>query len=135
VQAARRARALTPDGDPSLRAPPPVGAGADASNAPLFRGDAARTGRSAVAGPGLAARPSPAWAYHAFFPNRTVAAANASAALILSSPAIGADGSIYFGTLDGYLYALFGDGAPGRRRCVAAVRACVRFACFALFTL
>jgi hypothetical protein len=117
VQATRRARALTPDGDPALRLPPPVAAGADASNAPLFRGDAGRTGRSAVPGPGLTARGRAAWEHGAFFPNRTVVATNASASPILSSPAIGADGSIYFGTLDGYVYALFADGA---RSCSAA---------------
>jgi outer membrane protein assembly factor BamB len=100
-----------------------VAAGADASNAPLFRGDAGRTGRSAVPGPGLTARGRAAWEHGAFFPNRTVvaAAANVSASPILSSPAIGADGSIYFGTLDGYVYALFADGARALTRVGAAV--------------
>ena len=91
--------------------PPPVLSGLDASPWPLYRGDLLRTGREAVNGSSLApglTRPLVAWT---FFANESYGAPLAAAAPILSSPAIGADGSIYYGSLDGYVYALFGDGA------------------------
>ncbi len=112
VQAKRLADAQTAGGDPTLRLPPPVGSGLDASPWPLYRGDLLRTGREAGSGateaPGLAAPPRLEWK---FFANQSHGAANAAPAPILSSPVIGADGSIYFGSLDGYVYALFSDGA------------------------
>ena len=92
--------------------PPPVVSGLDASPWPLYRGNLLRTGREAGSGsslaPGLAAPPRVDWT---FFPNQSYGAPRAAAAPVLSSPAIGADGSIYYGSLDGYVYALFADGA------------------------
>ena len=92
--------------------PPPVLSGLDASPWPLYRGNLLRTGREAGSGPslapGLAAEPRVDWT---FFANESYGAPLATAAPILSSPALGADGSIYYGSLDGYVYARFGDGA------------------------
>ena len=91
--------------------PPPVLSGLDASPWPLYRGNLLRTGREAGSGPSLAPgllQPRVDWT---FFPNQSYGAPRAAAAPVLSSPAIGADGSIYYGSLDGYVYALFADGA------------------------
>ena len=61
---------------------------------PMFHHDLQHTGRSPYLGP---QSPTLAWKF------RTASDVN-------SSPAIGADGTIYFGSRDNYLYALNPDG-------------------------
>ncbi len=56
---------------------------------PMYGGDAQHTGRSLAKGPDI---PHVEWMFRV--------------GLLASSPAVGADGSIYFGSLDGNLYAL-----------------------------
>ncbi len=61
---------------------------------PAFQRDPQRTGRSPLRGP---ERPEARWSYEASGP-------------IWSSPAIGPDGTIYFTSVDGWLYALTPEG-------------------------
>jgi outer membrane protein assembly factor BamB len=61
---------------------------------PMYAADAQHTGRSLAEGPDA---PSVKWMYRA--------------GLLANSPALGADGSIYFGCLDGNLYALDRGGS------------------------
>ncbi|HOL67762.1 MAG TPA: PQQ-binding-like beta-propeller repeat protein, partial [bacterium] len=61
---------------------------------PMFRHDARHTGRATVPGP---EQPSLKWKFKAD-------------AAIVSSPAIGSDGSVYFTSEKGTLYALAPDG-------------------------
>ena len=42
---------------------------------------------------------------------RSAEAASQTGGALLSSPALGADGSLYFGSLDNYVYALLPSGA------------------------
>ena len=77
-------------------ASPRVGliAGPGSTPWPLFRHDQPHTGRSDYAGtPGAGVR----WSY-------------TTGGVIMSSPALGADGTIYFGSMDGYLYAVDPSG-------------------------
>ena len=88
-----------------------------------FRSDTGFTAlgvrRAARTGPGLDAPPTLAWS---FFGNGSAADGGAAGATspVLSSPALGADGSVYYGSLDGSVYALFSDGAPRCCRAPAA---------------
>jgi outer membrane protein assembly factor BamB len=61
---------------------------------PMYGGDAQHSGRGQAEGP---ASPKLKWVFRA--------------GLVANSPAVGADGSIYFGSLDGNLYALDPDGS------------------------
>ncbi len=61
---------------------------------PMYGGDPQHTGRSEAQGP---AAPTLKWVFRA--------------GLLANSPAIGGDGSIYFGSLDGNLYAVTPGGA------------------------
>lgn len=60
---------------------------------PMYGGDPQHTGRSQARGP---AAPNLRWTF--------------PAGLLVSSPVVGADGSLYIGSLDGNLYALEPDG-------------------------
>lgn len=60
---------------------------------PMYQGDGQHTGRSESEGP---ASPNLKWIFRA--------------GILANSPAIGADGSVYFGSLNGKLYALTPDG-------------------------
>ncbi|TKJ28100.1 MAG: hypothetical protein CEE40_12455 [Chloroflexi bacterium B3_Chlor] len=80
----------TPEASPTLTLPPIEGP----APWPMYGGNAQHTGRSQAEGP---ASPTLKWLFRA--------------GLFANSPAIGADGSIYFGSLDGNLYALSPDGA------------------------
>jgi outer membrane protein assembly factor BamB len=60
---------------------------------PMYGGDAQHTGRSLAEGPDT---PRVEWMFRA--------------GVLANSPAIGADGSVYFGSLDGNLYALDREG-------------------------
>jgi hypothetical protein len=61
---------------------------------PMFQHNAQHTGRSPYVGPEF---PERSWVFHA-------------GSAIYSSPVIAVDGTIYFGTWDGYLYALSNNG-------------------------
>ena len=61
---------------------------------PMFRQNPSHTGRSPYGGPEV---PKPKWSF--------------TAGQILSSPAIGADGTVYVGSSDGKLYAVNRDGS------------------------
>ena len=80
----------TPEASPTLTLPPIEGP----APWPMYGGNSQHTGRSQAEGP---ASPTLKWMFRA--------------GLFANSPAIGADGSIYFGSLDGNLYALSPDGA------------------------
>ena len=69
----------------------------DESPWPMFRHDAQHTGCSPYVGP---AWPQLRWRYP-----------TSSCAAVESSPAIAADGTIYLGSFDGYLYAIRPDGS------------------------
>lgn len=79
----------TAEASPTRTLPPIEGA----APWPMYGGDAQHSGRSQAEGP---ASPNLKWVCRA--------------GLVANSPAVGADGSIYFGSLDGNLYALDPDG-------------------------
>ena len=81
-----------------LTLPPANLAGPDPSVWPFFRGNAARTGFCNVTGPSPVIVPNVIWTYQTGGP-------------VVSSPVIGFDGSVYFGSQDGVVHALFSDGA------------------------
>jgi outer membrane protein assembly factor BamB len=74
---------------PPIGGPPPW---------PMYGGDAQHTGRSLAEGP---AEPSLKWMFRV--------------GILANSPALGTDGSVYFGSLDGNLYALDADGTEAWR--------------------
>jgi outer membrane protein assembly factor BamB len=71
---------------------------------PMYGGNAQHTGASPASGP---AAPNVKWMFRV--------------GLLANSPAIGADGSIYFGSLDGNLYAVDPEGAELWRATVGQV--------------
>ncbi len=79
----------TSEASPTPTLPPIEGA----APWPIYGGDAQHTGRSLAEGP-----PSPSlkWMFRA--------------GILANSPAVGADGNVYFGSLDGNLYALSAGG-------------------------
>ncbi|NIN67866.1 MAG: PQQ-binding-like beta-propeller repeat protein [Anaerolineae bacterium] len=79
----------SPEASPTPTLPPIEGA----APWPMYGGDAQHSGRSEVRGP---ASPNLKWLFRA--------------GLVANSPAVGADGTVYFGSLDGNLYALDRDG-------------------------
>ena len=80
----------SPEASPTPTLPPIEGV----APWPMYGGDVQHSGRSEVEGP---ASPNVKWVFRA--------------GLVANSPAVGADGSLYFGSLDGNLYALDPDGA------------------------
>ncbi len=80
----------SPEASPTPTLPPIEGA----APWPMYGGDAQHSGRSEGEGP---ASPNLKWIFRA--------------GLVANSPVVGADGSIYFGSLDGNLYALEPDGS------------------------
>jgi len=79
----------TAEASPTPTLPPIEGA----APWPMYGGDAQHTNRGQADGP---ARPNLKWIFRA--------------GLFANSPAVGADGTLYFGSLDGNLYALSPDG-------------------------
>jgi len=71
---------------------------------PMYGGDPQHTGRSEAQGP---ATPNLKWTFRA--------------GLLAGSPAIGADGTLYFGSLDGNLYALNPDGTQAWRSALGQI--------------
>ena len=62
---------------------------------PMFGGDVRHTGNSASIGPGT---PTERWSF-------------STGNIVIASPAIGADGTLYLGSYDGKLYAINSDGS------------------------
>ena len=79
----------TPEASPAPTQPPTEGP----APWPMYGGDAQHTGRSLAEGPDS---PNLKWMFRV--------------GILAGSPAVGANGSIYFGSLDGNLYALGPDG-------------------------
>ena len=102
-----RVLVLAPPGEAPMDLPAPTAEASPTATAsvtggvapwPMYGGDAQHTGRSLAEGPDT---PRVKWMFRA--------------GVLASSPAIGADGSVYFGSLDGNLYALDREGVESWR--------------------
>ncbi len=90
----------TPEASPTPTQPPIEGP----APWPMYGGDAQHSGRSLAEGP---ASPNLKWMFRA--------------GILANSPAVGADGSVYFGSLDGNLYTLSSSGAEAWRAPVGQI--------------